>query len=120
MSSIKDSIIAALDRKVQFYDVAAWGVTVGLRAMSVADRDMYEASVARMDLNDPEQIANLSALLVAMSLVDKDGNNIFDHKSPDDLKMLRDKSAKLIKYFFSEILSMNALTESEMTEIKKH
>lgn len=75
----KDDIWKVEDRETRDVPVPEWGGVVRVRALSGTERDRYDAS--RMErLKDGTYVpslANSRAKLVALSIVDEDGNLLF-------------------------------------------
>lgn len=94
----RDQILKAQDLPSEDVPVPEWGGTVRVRALTGAERDAFEQSIveqrgrsARMNLQ------NLRAKLVALTVVDEEGNRIF---SDSDAKLLGKKSALALNRVF--------------------
>src|ERR1051325_3469724 len=83
----RDAVLAADDRTSEVVDVPEWGGPVKVRALSGTQRDQHEpagVTWGRDAKGAPIVSAlntdNLRARLVALAVVDEDGNRLFSDK----------------------------------------
>lgn len=75
----RDQILAASDLPTETVPVPEWGGEVIVRALTGAERDEYEMATHEAIRN--KSSINMRARLVAMTLVDEDGERLFNHES---------------------------------------
>lgn len=114
----RDQILKAQDLPTEDVPVPEWGGTVRVRALTGAERDAFEQSIveqrgrsARMNLQ------NLRAKLVALTVVDEEGNRIF---SDSDAKLLGKKSALALNRVFEVAQKLSGLTSEDVEELTKN
>lgn len=113
-----DQILHARDLKTEEVDVPEWGGTVLVRALTAKER----LDLAR-DMTGPDGAINRSATLDLqitlpfLCMVDLDGHRLFD--SPDDLKLLHQKSAAALERVFDVAQRLSAMTKTVIEEQKK-
>ena len=87
----RDDILGATDLKQQRVEVPEWGGAVIVQELTGAARDEYESSIVTLKGTKAEiNSKNLRAKLVALSLVDEKGKQLFTAK---DVEKLGQKSA---------------------------
>lgn len=112
----KDQILGAEDRSFVEFEVAEWGGSVLLAAMSAAERDAFEAGMLdNKGKSDKNRLRNFRARFIASCIVDKDGNRLF---SDADIKALGDKSAAAISRVFDKCRELNGMSEEAAAEIE--
>lgn len=76
----KQDILKADDRPTREVDVPEWGGAVLVRGLSGAGRDEYEASLRELqpDGTFAPNLLNSRAKLASLSIVDADGNQMFN------------------------------------------
>lgn len=110
------AIEAAEDIPTEDVHVPEWGGTVRLRGLTGAQRDAYEASVVEMRGETRRfKLQNLRARLVALCLVDDNGDRLFnDHAAVEKLGA---KSAKALDMLFDKARRLSGLTEDDIEEL---
>lgn len=113
----KDQILGKDDRAYKDVEVAEWGGSIRLQAMSSAERDDYEAEayLANKD-GGAKAFKNLRARLVAKCAVDDDGELVF--VSPADVRALGKQSAAIINRLFDVCRELNGLTQADVEELE--
>ena len=102
----KDSILAVQDFTTKTVDVPEWGGSVLLRGLSSRDKDKFETELAEtQDLN------NLRARLVVLSLVDENGERMF---SDDEADSLGQKNALVIGRLFDEVRELSGMSDEAL------
>jgi hypothetical protein len=91
----KKAILSAQDLKYEDVEVPEWGGTVRVKELSAGERDQFEALTTKITFRNNKQefeptLENIRAKLVALSVVDENGNNLF---TTADVKELAKKSA---------------------------
>jgi len=82
----RDAILQAQDLPTQDVEVPEWGGTVRVRALTGAERDAFEQSIVEQRGKSTRMnLQNVRAKLVALTVVDENGNRIF---SDADAKLL--------------------------------
>lgn len=114
----RDDIFKVEDRETRDVDVPEWGGIVRVRALSGAERDQYDTS--RMErLKDGTYVptlANSRAKLVALSIVDEDGNKLF---TEHDIGRLGLKSAAALTRVADVAMELSGLTVQAAEELGK-
>jgi len=108
----KEAILGANDVEVREVEVPEWGGIVGVRGMTGRERQKYEESLQ----GKKGQINTRYALekLVALCVVDKDGNRLF---SDDDIAALSKKSARALMRVAKVATELSGLTKEDMEEM---
>lgn len=113
----KQEILGASDMKTEVVAVPEWGGDVLVGTMTGAAKDAYECSL--LDFKDGQanqNLENLRAKLIAATLVDENGNNLFTDK---DVKALGKKSAAALDRVFEVAQRLNAVTQQDIEELAK-
>lgn len=112
----KAQILAADDLVTEDLDVPEWGGTVRLCTLTGEQRDEFESSQVEINKKgQPKQnMANLRARLVALVVVDENGNPAF---SKYDIPDLGRKSAKALDRVFEKASDMNGFSEEDIQEL---
>jgi hypothetical protein len=112
----KADILGADDLPREQVNVPEWGGAVHVRSLTGAERDDFEASMfegqgkkARMNSK------NLRARLVALCVVDADGERIF---ADGDVEALGRKSAAALDRVFSAAQRLNGFTQADIEELE--
>ena len=115
----KEQIIGADDRKYAIVEVPEWGGKVRVSTMSGSMRDNYERMITTQDENGKlkSNTGDLRAKLLAVSIVDESGSQLFDS---DDIEALGEKSADAIDRVFKEITRINQLMASDVDDEVKN
>lgn len=107
----RDAILAANDRRTAVVDVPEWGGSVTIAELSGKDRDAFEAAF----MDESKRFVNLRARMVAISVVDEQGNRMF---KDEDVEALGKKSGKALDRVFSAVQKLNALSDADIEEIQ--
>lgn len=103
----KAAILELQDRPVHEFHVPSWDATVFVRELTAYQRDNFGAT---MDTDDPQNVATLRSRLIALSLVDDDGELLF---SQSEVKDLGGKSSKAIDELWDFIRELNGMVADE-------
>jgi hypothetical protein len=110
----KDAILQAPDMPVETVGVPEWGGQVCVRTMSGTDRDAFEASLIGQQ-NGQQQLQNVRARLVALTVCDKTGVRLF---TDADIPALGAKSAKALDRVFAVAQRLNGIGQQEVDAAK--
>ena len=112
----RDAILGAHDLPSEDVSVPEWGGTVRVRALTGAERDAFEASMVQVRSDGTRQfrLENIRARLVALTIVDENGERLF---SDADVKALGAKSAAALERVGSVAQRLSALTDEDVEEL---
>lgn len=115
----KSKILAADDKPTVRVDVPEWGGHVFVRTMSAGERDNYEAEIYDLSkggkANDAKSMmANARARLLVRTLVDEEGNRLFEDS---DMEALGAKSGLVVDKVFTVARKVNGLSEADVDEL---
>ena len=112
----RDQILTADDLVTETVEVPEWGGSVLVRGMSGTQRDKFEADIvnARGQKDVRLNMANIRARLVAASLVDENGDLLFDIK---DITALGKKSAVALQRVFDKAKILSGIVEDDVQEL---
>lgn len=114
----RDAILKATDLPHEDVDVPEWGGTVRVRTLTGAERDQFEASIVELRGKKRKiNTANIRAKLVALSVVDEQGNRLF---SDADVALLGKKSAAALDRVFAVAQRLSGVTEDDVEELEKN
>ena len=112
----REAILAADDRSTEDIAVPEWGGTVRIRTLSGTDRERYITRMYRLKPNDvggvvvdQVNIEGANVRLVALSIVDADGEPMF---SESDVVALGQKSAPALDRVFQAATRLSRLSAS--------
>ena len=114
----RDEILKAQDLQTQVVAVPEWGGSVKVQGMTGTDRDAFEADIVQKKGKDfSVNMRNIRAKLVAVSLVNGDGNRIFTDK---DIVALGKKSAAALDRIFSVAQELSGISTEDVEELAKN
>lgn len=114
----REKILQANDLPRELVEVPEWGGAVYVRGLTGTERDKFEASlVEQRGKNTRLNMQNARAKLVALSVVDENGNRIFNDA---DVKLLGNKSAVALQRIFDVAQRLSGLTAEDMDELTKN
>ena len=115
MKLSRDAILNASDITTEEVSVPEWGGEVLVRAMTGAERDLYEKSVIDRNGKNPKvNLENARAKLVVLTTIDEQGQRLFTHA---DVAALSKKSAAALNRLFNVAARLSGITEEDMGEI---
>lgn len=119
MALTREQIFAASDLKTEIVDVPEWGGSVIVRTMTGTDRDAFEGTLvtAAEDGKRSADLSNMRAKLVAMTVVDDNGDRVF---SAEDVAAIGQKSASAIDQVFKVAQRLNGMGASAVSEEVKN
>lgn len=114
----KDDFLKADDRateEVDLSDLPGYHGSVLVRALTGEERDRFEASMftRRGDKLEPN-VHNLRAKLVAWTVVDDDGQQVFD---PAEVELIGKKSAAALSRIYDAAARLSGLSEKDVKEL---
>lgn len=107
----RDSILKAQDVATKDVQVAAWGGSIRVRSMTVAERNEFARRASGAEA------ASTSAWLVSILAVDDAGKALF---TPDDVKALEGRSFKALDAVVNAILEVNGIGEKAVEAAAKN
>lgn len=113
-----DEILNAQDEQFEDVSVPEWGGELRVKGLSGTERDALEASMIqgkgkKRDIN----LANLRAKLVAHSVVDENGERVFEDA---DIAALGKKSAAALQRAFEVAQRLSGLSQEDVEELTKN
>ena len=114
----RDAILEAKDLQHEDVYVEEWGGAVRVRSLTGTERDAFEASVVEQrGKNTKMNLRNIRAKLVALTVVDDEGNRLF---SDADAKLLGQKSASALDKIFEVAQRLSGLRDEDVEELAKN
>lgn len=107
----RDDILNAKDTETVTVNVPQWGGDVIVSTMSGQSRDKLELA-----FSNKGSLENVRARIVALSVVDSNGNLMF---TDADIMKLGRKSAKALDIVFTAAQKLNAIGDKEVEELAK-
>ena len=111
----KSDILNADDSTFELVNVPEWGGVVKVTVMSGFARDRFESSI--IGKNGGINSVNIRAKLAAATIVDEDGNLMFDEK---DITKLGTKSCAALDRIFSAAQRLNLITDKDVENLAKN
>ncbi len=114
----RDAILQAQDLPRELVEVPPWGGSVYVRALTGAERDAFETSIVEQRGKSTKMnLKNIRAKLVALTVVDEEGNRIF---SDSDASALGKKSAAALDKVFEVAQRLSGLRPEDVEELSKN
>lgn len=114
----KEQILAAQDVRFEDVETTLWGGKVRIRSMTGADRDAYEQWLMdNRTADDKANLRQLRARLCCLSIVDADGQRIFEDT---DIEALSNKSAVVLENLADAIIRLNVLSRDGLEDMLKN
>lgn len=119
---LRQMILAADDLPREWVPTPEWAAAgcagVGVRVMTAAERDAYEAScIERRGESYERNLANVRAKLVCRCAVDEAGNRIF---ADADAEALGRKSAAVLDRLYETASRLNRLRAKDAEDLAKN
>lgn len=111
----KNQILEANDVQTETVEVPEWGGSVIVKTLSGAERDKLEGSI--MSQPGERNFTNLRAKIVALSVVDEQGNNLFTF---DEAVELGKKSARALDRIFTATQRLSGITPEDVEDLSKN
>lgn len=109
----KSDILKADDISTETVSVPEWGGHVFVRGLNGAERDDYEQRAMDRQKGDKECMKLWRARIVASTVVDETGENLF---GPRDVDALGLKNANVLDRIVSKALELSGLVDEESAE----
>lgn len=114
----RDEILRAVDLPTEAVDVPEWGGTVLVRGLTAKERLDIAREITGPDGKvDHALTLDLQIGLPFKCMVDLDGKRLFD--SPDDLRLLKNKSAAALERVFDVAQRLSGMSQAAATSLKK-
>lgn len=114
----KEAILGAEDMRTQDVPVPEWDGTVRVKGLTGAERDAFESEIVqRNGKNITQNLKNIRARLVVMTVVDEAGARVFGFR---DIEALGEKSAKALDRVFSVAQELSGLRDEDVDELAKN
>jgi len=114
----REDILNANDIETREVYIPEWKGSVIVKALTGAERDAFEESLlVGKGPNKEFNLNNVRAKLVALSVVDEEGNRIFKES---DVEKLSKKSATALQKIFAVAQKLSGLTEADIEELSKN
>jgi len=110
----KATILDADDLTTELVEVPEWEVSLTVRTMTGSERDVFEDSISQATNNGRVDLRGLKVKLVALTVLDDNGDRLFDDA---DLPALNKKSASAIDRIFQVAQRLNGLTDKDAKEL---
>ena len=111
-------ILQALDLPRERVAVPEWGGDVYVRALNGSERDSLEAWMVEMNGKGAQDLyGNMTARLAAMTMVDEQGNNLFEM---GDVVVLGRKSANALRRVVEVAQRLSGVTQADVEELTKN
>jgi len=111
----REAILQADDLPRELVEVPEWGGALYVRALTGAERDAFEQSIVETrGKNTRMNLRNIRARLVALTVIDEDGNRLF---SDDDVEALGRKSAAALNRVFEVAQRLSGLRPEDVEEL---
>lgn len=114
----RTDILQAPDLPRERVAVPEWGGDVYVRALNGSERDSLEAWMLEMNGKGAQDLyANMTARLAAMTMVDEQGNNLFEMS---DVVVLGKKSANALRRVVEVAQRLSGVTQADVEELTKN
>lgn len=113
-----DDILNIDDRQFETVEVPEWGGAVRVRGLTGRERDQFEESIlGTRDKkgNSRLQLKNTRARLVAMAVVDENGQRLFNRS---DINKLGKKSSVALNRIYEVALRLSGISEEDQAELE--
>ena len=111
-------IFAVSDIKTELVAVPEWNGSVYVKGLTARERDEYETAIVQnRGKNIEYNRRNIRARLVALTVVDGEGNRLF---GDTDIKALGEKSAAAIDRLFGVAQRLSGLTAEDEEDLAKN
>jgi hypothetical protein len=113
----RDLILAAMDLPTKDVEVPEWGGTVRVRAMTGAERDLFETTlVADKGEDRKTKFINLRARFCSLVVVGEDSRTpLFTEK---DMEALGKKSARALNRVFEAGRELSGFSDKDVKELE--
>jgi len=109
----RDHLDAVNDRPAVVLEVPEWEGAVYIRALSAGDRDTLDQHMIEQGDSESAHVT-LRCKMVAMALVDHDGNRLY---SDDEVAELSAKSNSAINHICKHVMEQNNLSPNKQDDL---
>jgi len=115
----RDQILSADDSVYEDVNVPEWGGVVRIRGLSGSERDRFEDSIVnnKVGKHARQNMKNIRAKLVALTVIDAKGETLFTLK---DVEALGKKSAAALDRCFDVAQRLCGLSDDDVTELEEN
>lgn len=114
----RDQIFAVSDIETEEVFIPQWNGTVRVKGLTAAERDEYEAGVMQQRGKNIElNRRNIRAKLVALAVVDADGNRVF---GDTDVDALGNKAAGALDLIYGVASRLSGFSAEDEEELAKN
>lgn len=113
MALTKEQILSADDLKQELVEIPEWGGEVLVRELRGRERDAFEEG--SLDKQRNLKMANMRARLVAMSVIDDEGERLFTSKEALELG---EKSASALNRLFEVCCRLSGITSDDVDKLE--
>lgn len=113
MALSKEQILSADDLKQELVEVPEWGGEVLVRELRGRERDAFEEG--SLDKQRNLKMTNMRARLVAMSVIDDEGERLFTSK---EALGLGEKSASALNRLFEVCCRISGITSDDVDKLE--
>jgi hypothetical protein len=111
----RDAILKAHDLPTEVVEIPEWNGSVIVRGLTGTERDAFEQSIVEQrGKNTRMNLRNIRAKLVALTVVDEEGNRVF---SDEDAEALGKKSAAALDRIFAIAQRLSGLRPEDVEEL---
>ena len=111
----KQQIFAISDVQREVVKVPEWGGDVLVQGLTGRERDAYEATIITQRKGETKvNLINARSKLVALSVIDEQGNRLFDDM---DVAQLGAKSAVALERVFDVARRLSGMSDEDMEEL---
>lgn len=110
----RDQIAKIDDLRKESVDVPEWGGSVLVRELNGRERDMLETTMLAGGAG--RNVDNVRARVVAMTVVDEAGKQVFTLK---DIEMLGQKSARAVGRIYSAAMRLSTMEPKDIEDTAK-
>jgi hypothetical protein len=115
----RTAILSKTELATEVVDVPEWGGQVVVRELTGAERDAWEGAFLDPETRDvkTDYMVNARARLVALAVVDEDGERVFHD---EDVEKIGKLSGAALDRIFSVASRMSGLSRSDLAELEKN
>lgn len=114
----RDAILNAPDIQTETVSVPEWGGEVIVRGLTALERDRFDIAIINQDGKQIKMnLLNARAKLVALTVVDETGKQIF---KDEDVAALSQKSAAAVDRIYSVAQRLSGISDKDVEELEKN
>lgn len=114
----REDILGADDLDFEYVDVPEWGGTVKIRALTSKEKDLYQISLIKNPGKSEEiNLANATAKLVALSIIDEEGRSVF---GTQDVIALGQKSGSALSLCYEACQRLSAVSDQDIKDLTEN